>query len=118
MNTKVSGIEGEAEAYRYAVSRGLKPIEKNYRRAGGEIDLIAMDGDTVVFIEVKARMSPRYGSAAEAVNASKRRCVVRAALSYLQSHRLMDARVRFDVIAIDGGQIRYIENAFDASDFV
>lgn len=118
MNTKIGGIEGEAEAYNYVAKLGMKPLEKNYRRAGGEIDLIALDGDTVVFIEVKARMSPRYGTAAEAVNAQKRRCVVRAALAYLQAKRLLDAHVRFDVIAIDGGKIQYIQNAFDASDFV
>ena len=60
MYNRESGIIGEAEALRYLTGQGMKVLEKNYRRAGGEIDLIVRDGDTIVFVEVKARTSPRF----------------------------------------------------------
>ena len=66
MYNRESGIIGEAEALRCLTGQGMKVLEKNYRRAGGEIDLIVRDGDTIVFVEVKARTSPRFGAPEDA----------------------------------------------------
>ena len=68
MYNRESGIIGEAEALRYLAGQGMKVLEKNYRRAGGEIDLIVRDGDTIVFVEVKALTSPRFGAPASTVS--------------------------------------------------
>lgn len=118
MNTHIGGVIGETEACLYLEKAGLKILDRNYSRAGGEIDIIAQDGDTVAFIEVKARRSPRYGSPAEAVTPAKMRNIVRASLCYMQSHKLMDVSVRFDVITVEGEDIAYIRNAFDATNLI
>ena len=118
MYNRESGIIGEAEALRYLTGQGMTVLERNYRRAGGEIDLIVRDGDTIVFVEVKARRSPRFGTPAEAVTPAKMRHVVRAAMGYLQADRLLDSPTRFDVIAIDGAALRHIRGAFDATDLI
>ena len=104
MYNRESGIIGEAEALRCLTGQGMKVLEKNYRRAGGEIDLIVRDGDTIVFVEVKARTSPRFGG--------------RVAMGYLQANRLLDSPTRFDVIAIDGTGLRHIRGAFDATGLI
>ena len=118
MDTRTSGIRGEAEAVRYVTDIGMTVLARNYRAAGGEIDLIARDGDVVAFIEVKSRRSPRYGAPEEAVTPAKMRNIVRAATAYLQKNRLLDAPVRFDVMAIEGEDIRYYRSAFDATDLI
>ena len=114
MYNRESGIIGEAEALRCLTGQGMKVLEKNYRRAGGEIDLIVRDGDTIVFVEVKARTSPP----AEAVTPAKMRSIVRVAMGYLQANRLLDSPTRFDVIAIDGTGLRHIRGAFDATGLI
>lgn len=118
MYNRENGIAGEAEALRYLLGQGMKVLEKNYRRAGGEIDLIVQDGDTIVFVEVKSRRSPRFGAPAEAVTPAKMRHVVRAATGYLQANRLLDSPTRFDVIAIDGTGLHHIRGAFDATGLI
>ena len=95
---------------------GYRIIERNYRTALGEIDIIARDGDTIVFVEVKARRSRRYGPAKGALTAAKRRTISRVALLYLKTTCQSGARARFDVVAIDtappGPEIELIKNAF------
>lgn len=118
MYNRESGIIGEAEALRCLTGQGMKVLEKNYRRAGGEIDLIVRDGDTIVFVEVKARTSPHFGAPAEAVTPAKMRSIVRVAMGYLQANRLLDSPTRFDVIAIDGTGLRHIRGAFDATGLI
>lgn len=118
MNTRTGGIIGEAEAVRYLSSLGMTVLARNFRAVGGEIDLIVRDGSTVAFVEVKARRSPRFGAPEEAVTPSKMRNIVRAATAYLQKYGLLDSPVRFDVLAIEGEDIRYYPSAFDATDFV
>ena len=116
MYNRESGIIGEAEALRCLTGQGMKVLEKNYRRAGG--DLIVRDGDTIVFVEVKARTSPRFGAPAEAVTPAKMRSIVRVAMGYLQANCLLDSPTRFDVIAIDGTGLRHIRGAFDATGLI
>lgn len=115
MSNRVTGIIGEADAYRYIVKSGMRPLCKNYRKHSGEIDLIAREKDTIVFIEVKARTSFLRGSPAEAITSAKRRQIVRTALLYLKENGLLESRIRFDVLAIEGDTIRHIKSAFDAT---
>jgi len=109
----------EALAVDYLGRCGYRIIERNYRTTLGEIDIIARDGDTIAFVEVKARRSRRYGPAKGALTAAKRRTISRVALLYLKATRQNNARARFDVVAIDvsarGPAIELIKNAFPLS---
>ena len=115
MNRRGYGSEGEARAREYLVRKGAKVLEMNYRRPTGEIDIIARQGRTLLFVEVKRRSSLRYGRPSEAVDRQKQAHILRTAQLYLQEHRLADAPMRFDVIEVLPEEIRHIENAFDAS---
>ena len=110
MNSYQTGLWGEWRAARYLKKQGLRIIEKRYRTRHGEIDLIAWDGDTLVFVEVKMRAKGKIGDGAAAVNGQKRRSIRYAAQIYLQSHPVRD--VRFDVIEITLSGIRHIRHAF------
>ena len=89
-------------------------MQRNYRVRGGEIDIIARDPrDVLVFVEVRARASTAFGGAAASVDARKRARILLAARHYLM--RLpAEVACRFDVVAIDGGQLHWIRDAFDA----
>ncbi len=117
MNTRYQGGLAEAEACRYIESLGMLPLCKNYKRFTGEIDLIAKDRDTIVFIEVKARNSYTKGTPAEAVTKTKQKRIIQTALMYLKENHIYSARMRFDVIAISNGEIKYIPSAFNADMF-
>jgi putative endonuclease len=92
------GERGEREAVRHLRRMGLRVITRNYRTTHGEIDLIARDGDCLVFVEVKTR---RRGEPAEAVTLEKQRRLTAAAVHFLKRHRLLDrVPCRFDVVAI------------------
>jgi putative endonuclease len=112
------GKYGEDLACRELEGRGYAIIARRYRRRGGELDIIARDGDTTVFIEVKARDSRDFGDAAEAVTRLKRRRMKHLALDYLMRNGLLDSRCRFDVVSIHFDDERPIielyQNAFDA----
>jgi putative endonuclease len=114
---RLLGDRGERAAARFLRRRGLRVLLRGYRTRFGEIDLIARDGETLVFVEVKAR---RQGVPAEAVTAEKQRRITLAALQFLRKHRLLDVRSRFDIVAIvwpdERGQpqIEHIPNAFEA----
>ena len=107
------GAKGERIAEAHLRSKGMKIIERNFRRRFGEIDLIARDGDAVVFVEVKYRSGAAFGLAQEAVGAAKRRKIIAAARAYLQT-RDLDCPARFDVVAVSGDRIEHFESAFDA----
>ena len=115
MNKRGFGAAGEQIARDFLAGKGAKILEMNYRRPTGEIDIIARQGKTLLFVEVKRRSSLRYGRPAEAVDRQKQSHILRTAQLYLQENRLTDVPVRFDVIEVLPGQIRHIENAFDAS---
>jgi putative endonuclease len=114
---RLLGDRGERAAARFLRRRGLRVLLRGYRARSGEIDLIAREGDTLVFVEVKAR---RQGVPAEAVTAEKQRRITLAALHFLRKHDLLDVRSRFDVVAIvwpdERGepQIEHFPNAFEA----
>ena len=112
------GKTGEDLAVRELQRRGYEILDRRWRSRAGEIDIIARDGATVVFVEVKAREGCAFGGGADAVTARKRQRIVRLAQEYLARHRLGDCPCRFDVVAIDGGDerpsVRLYQNAFDA----
>ena len=111
------GKFGEDLAFRKVKDLGYKRIIRNYRCPLGEVDLIAMDGDTLVFIEVKTRKGRSLAYAKEAVHHKKRRQLSKVALFYMKSNNLSEARARFDVVAVslEGGkqQVEVIRDAFE-----
>ena len=96
---------------------GYKFVARNYRCALGEVDLIAIDGDCLVFIEIKTRKGRSLGYAKEAVDRRKRRQLSKVALAYMKSNNCCDKKARFDVVAINlrhaKEEIEVIQNAFD-----
>ena len=109
---KFLGRAGEVRAADFLKKKGYKILKKNYKTHLGEIDLIAKDGDTLVFVEVKTRISDDYGSPSEAVNFKKQEKYYKVATEYLVREKLMDSPCRFDVVEIENGQINHIFNAF------
>lgn len=116
MNKRAVGTIGENAACEALARAGLKILERNFRRATGEIDIIAREHRTIAFIEVKARTSLRFGRPAEAVGKAKQMHILRTAMLYLAENGLDDAPIRFDVIEVLPSEVRYLRNAFDATD--
>jgi putative endonuclease len=119
-----TGVRGETYAYWYLRRNGYVMIARNFSSRGmkGEIDLVGYDGDTVAFVEVKTRTSPRdeFGSAEDAVTLDKRRHLSRMARQFLREYRAERAPFRFDILAIEAspGQrpvVRLHKGAFAAS---
>ena len=113
MNRRAVGRVGEDTACADLAARGWEILDRNVTRPGGEIDIVARQGETVAFIEVKRRSGVRYGTGAEAVTLAKQRRIARVALQYAQERDLLDARLRFDVIEVTPAGVRHIEGAFD-----
>ena len=111
------GRSGEALAAAHLEAQGYRILVRNYRTRLGEVDIIAQDRDTLVFVEVKVRRSPRFGTAKAAVTAAKRRKLSMVALQYLKSVSQSSARARFDVVAVDqsgeNSRLELVQNAFD-----
>lgn len=111
------GKKGENLALKTIRNMGYQDILQNYRCRLGEIDLIARDGDTLVFLEIKTRRTGSTADAKEAVNARKRRQISKVALNYMKTNNCENTRARFDVVAISlvgsSPKIEVIKNAFD-----
>jgi putative endonuclease len=111
------GELGEKLALKRIKRLGYKLVAKNYRCPLGEIDLIAKDGDCLVFIEIKTRRNSSTGNAKEALQQRKRRQISRVALYYMKANGCCDIEARFDVIAVNirGGkeEIELIQDAFE-----
>ncbi|MBF0572639.1 MAG: YraN family protein [Desulfamplus sp.] len=113
------GQQAEEKAALFLKEQGYKIVERNYRTRWAEIDIIALTHtNTLVFIEVKARNSTRYGTPAEAVSLSKQKKIISAALHYIREKQVVDTRIRFDVMTLlfQNGkyQMEIIPNAFYA----
>jgi len=114
---RLLGERGERTAARFLRHQGLRVLLQGYRARSGEIDLIAREGDILVFVEVKAR---RQGVPAEAVTPEKQRRITLAALNFQRKYHLLEQRSRFDIVAIvwpddrRAPQIEHIRNAFEA----
>ncbi len=112
-NKRTTGSQYEQLAARYLTDKGMQIIAMNYRCRSGEIDIIAMDGRTLVFVEVKYRSSTAYGYPEEAVDNRKQAKIHMVARYFLMDKRYNEETpIRFDVIAILGNQIKHIRNAF------
>lgn len=114
---KVLGAEGEGAAVCFLRRRGYAILERNYRCALGEVDVVALDGRTLVFVEVKTRTQDGCGTPFEAVDRRKQRQIVRTAQHFICRHDLHDRDVRFDVVGVwrDGRRLacELIPNAFE-----
>ncbi len=111
--SRAKGNLAEDAAARYLASLGYEILDRNYAVRGGEIDIIAREGDFVVFVEVKARENARYAAPREAVTPAKRRRICGAALLWLQERGMAEANVRFDVVESVGGGLTLLRAAFD-----
>ena len=110
-STRILGITGERAAEAFLVSRGYSIVQRNLRLPGGEIDIVAIEGNVLVFIEVKLRRTGGFGPALRAVDARKRARLRGLAADYAQIVA-PTARFRFDVVAIDGNRLALHRNAF------
>lgn len=116
------GSRGERYAARYLRKLGYKIVAGGNRTRYGEVDLVAVDGETIVFVEVKTRRSHDLGDAAAAVDAEKQQRIIRTALAFLKEHHLLEYPVRFDVVALVwpddavAPQLQHIQNAFQPAD--
>lgn len=114
------GERGERVAERFLRRLGYQIVDRRARGGLGEIDLVAIDDRTVVFVEVKTRRSHRKGHPAAAVDARKQRQLTRLALAWLKRHDLLENRARFDVVAVTWPKgerlphVQHVRNAFDA----
>lgn len=110
---RAAGARREELTAKYLELQGYQILEQNFFSRYGEIDLIARDGDTLVFVEVKYRSNTAAGDPAEAVTAQKQERIRKTARYYLCVHQISEnLPCRFDVAAILGSQIRLIKNAF------
>jgi putative endonuclease len=110
------GADSEDRAVEYLETLGYKIIERNIQLKIGEIDIVAYDGDTLVFVEVRSRTRPNQVHPATTITPTKKRHIVRCAMAYCQSHNITDTMIRFDVVAVLGpqGEIELFKNAFEA----
>jgi putative endonuclease len=111
-STVERGADAETRASQLLVERGYRIVERNFRCASGELDIVARDGDILCFVEVRSRASGEHGHAAETVNRKKQRQVARVAMHYLGLRDPRFAQSRFDVVAITGDEVLLIQDAF------
>ncbi|MDA1231399.1 MAG: YraN family protein [Planctomycetota bacterium] len=118
---KLLGDRGERAAVRFLKQLGYRIIAKQYRNNYGEVDIIAQDGNVMVFVEVKTRTSTNDGQPFEAVDLRKQEKITRVALAWLKQYGRLEQPARFDVVSIlwpdDKGepQIQHFRNAFEAT---
>lgn len=117
------GDRGEDMAVKRLKKMGYRIIERNFSVPGmGEIDIIAEEGEYIVFVEVRVRNNSAFGSGAETVDERKQRKIIKTALCYLKMRGALDFPARFDVVSVTGSfekkpEIEVIKNAFDTSGF-
>ena len=113
------GAFGEQVATEYLKKRGYEILQLNYRCSVGEIDIVARDGDSLVFVEVRTRSSRQFGTPEESVTPAKQAKLIELAESYLQEHQISNQTWRIDVVAVEVdrrnkiSRIELIENAVD-----
>lgn len=106
------GDWGEDRAAAWYRERGYEVLDRNWRCPVGEIDLVAARDRLVVIVEVKTRRTDRYGPAASAVHPGKQRRLRGLAIEWLRAHGVRGVELRFDVVAITGGDLQVIQSAF------
>ena len=113
MNNVERGRRGEYAALEYLLKKGYVYRDRNFMAEKCEIDIIVMDGDTLVFVEVKARHGSEFGTGREAVTAAKQRNIIKAAQIYAVNTGLMDNFIRFDVVEVDLDTLK-VEHIMDS----
>lgn len=121
LDRRARGEAVEAAALRFLLARGLRLLARNARARGGELDLVMLDGEALVFVEVRYRATNAFGGGTASIDAGKRRKLVRAAQAFLLRHpRHAEAPCRFDVIDAGGDpeapRIDWLQDAFRADD--
>jgi putative endonuclease len=114
--TIVKGSRAEGVAVRALIDRGYAIVERNFRCDVGELDVVARDGATLVFVEIRSRRDDEHGSALHAVGRTKKHKVARVAEVYLAAREPEYENCRFDVVAITGDQIEIIPDAWRLGD--
>lgn len=114
-NLRRLGTEAEDRAATYLIEQGYTLITRRLKVPGGELDLVALDGETLVFVEVKWRRDPT-AEPEFALTSRKRARLIQAARVFLARYEGPDREVRFDVIAMAGTEIRHLQGAFTAED--
>lgn len=121
MTTKHFGDRGEEVAAQYLEKRGCCILERQFRAKTGEIDIIAEERGTLLFIEVKTRHPTRFGAPAQAVGYTKRQRIFRTALLYMQKCNMEERSCRFDVLEVlvlgESYTVNHYENAFEVDGF-
>lgn len=112
-NQRRTGAIYEQKAGAYLESQGYEILEYNYRCRSGEIDIIARDGEYLVFCEVKYRSCLKSGYPAEAVGRKKQQVISRCALYYMACRGMTNVPCRFDVVSFEGDAVTVYRNAFD-----
>ncbi|MCX7750129.1 MAG: YraN family protein [Candidatus Bipolaricaulota bacterium] len=110
----MKGKEAEELACQHLRAQGMRIVARNWRWRGGEVDIVARDGEALVFVEVKARRDDLHGAPEEAVTPGKREKLWRTALAFLGGRA--EIPVRFDVVAVGPGGVRHIRDAFREED--
>jgi len=111
---QLAGGAAEDRAAEYLSQRGLAVIARNYRTRLGEIDLVARDGEVLVFVEVRMRSDGHFGGALESITPGKQRRIAAGAAQFLAQFP-RPPRCRFDVVALDKGEIRWLKGAFEVA---
>ena len=112
-----TGQLGEKLAREFLEKKGFNTLDTNYRCAGGEIDIVARKGDCLVFVEVRTKSGPAFGTPEESITARKKEKLITAALNYLQNHKRLPSSWRIDFVAVEldskgePKRIELIENA-------
>ncbi|MBR2942415.1 MAG: YraN family protein [Clostridia bacterium] len=112
MGSRAEGKLGEVRAEQYLAQLGYVVLERNFQCYGAEIDLIAQDGQTIVFAEIKTRVRTLASSGREAVTPAKQRRICKGAMYYMMRRGLLNRQARFDVVEIHGTRIVHIKDAF------
>lgn len=115
MNNRKSGLTGETFACAYLEDHGYRILERNYRCKLGELDIVAQDGSTLVFVEVKARDTETFGQPFEAVTGAKIKKIIASARYWAVTHGAYEREMRFDVISVLRGKIEHIRDAFNVN---
>ena len=118
-STSARGARFESLASTYLEKNGLRIVERNFRFGHKEIDIIALDGETVVFVEVKGRTGSGFGSPGESVTRAKMRNIMKVAEAYLLRREMANRPCRFDVVCVSlddnrDARFEHIRNAFEA----
>ena len=114
-NTGAVGQRAEQLASEYLINQGLRPVARNFRHRGGEIDLIMLHEECLAFIEVRYRASTRFSPASHTVDSHKQRKIIRTAAVFIARNRRFATRVmRFDVVAVEGATATHINWIIDA----